>query len=95
MAVPSFPETTIICDEAILDGKISFGDNNIIHPKCTIVSEGGGDIIFGDNNIIEENVYIVNKYVITSKLEQVRNVEESGNCFLLFSYLPPLKLQKC
>ncbi|KAI8833043.1 trimeric LpxA-like protein [Chytridium lagenaria] len=51
---------SIVCDEAELKGFITLGENNIIHPKCRIVSEGGGQIIIGKCNIIEENASIIN-----------------------------------
>jgi hypothetical protein len=54
------PPTTLIPIETELKGPISFGRNNIIHPKTKILSEGGGPIIFGDGNILEEGVVVVN-----------------------------------
>ncbi|KAJ3194834.1 Dynactin subunit 6 [Irineochytrium annulatum] len=52
--------TSVICDEAEIKGAVSLGENNIIHPKCRIVSEGGGPIRIGNSNIVEENVSIIN-----------------------------------
>ncbi|KAI9202597.1 dynactin subunit p27 [Polychytrium aggregatum] len=49
-----------ICEEAVIRGDVIFGANNVVHPKCRIVSEGGGQIFIGSNNIIEENVLITN-----------------------------------
>lgn len=42
----------------IENGKVSFGDGCIIHPKAKIIVEGDCSIIFGQYNIIEENVVI-------------------------------------
>ncbi|KAJ3334160.1 Dynactin subunit 6 [Blyttiomyces sp. JEL0837] len=50
----------VLCDEAEIKGAVSFGDSNIVHPKCRIISEGGGAIKIGNNNIFEENVNIIN-----------------------------------
>ena len=38
-------------------GRVIFGNYCIIHPNCTIISEGG-DIIFGDYCIVEEKCKI-------------------------------------
>ncbi|KAI8999487.1 trimeric LpxA-like protein [Gaertneriomyces semiglobifer] len=58
----SFPESCVICDDAQLRGRIQFGENNIVHPKCTITCEDpAGEIVIGSGNIIEENVRIINR----------------------------------
>ena len=47
-------------NQADIQGRVLFGNNCIVHPKCTIIAEGG-DITFGDYCIIEEKVKIINK----------------------------------
>ncbi|TPX60951.1 hypothetical protein PhCBS80983_g01470 [Powellomyces hirtus] len=54
-------DANVICDESILEGNITLGKGNIIHPKCTIICEGGGPIVIGNGNVFEENVRVVNK----------------------------------
>ena len=41
-------------------GRVTFGDNCIVHPKCQIIAEAG-DIIIGDYCIIEEKCRIINR----------------------------------
>lgn len=55
------PEALVISD-AILKGKITFGDGTIIHPKA-VINAGKGEIIFGTNNIVEETAIIENLYI--------------------------------
>ncbi|TPX63244.1 hypothetical protein SpCBS45565_g06758 [Spizellomyces sp. 'palustris'] len=66
----SSPATTVICEDAILEGPITFGPDNVIHPKCVIRSEGGGEIVFGRGNIVEESAVIVNRsYLLPNAFE--------------------------
>jgi len=39
---------------------VTFGENCIVHPLCSIIAEGG-DIHIGEYNIIEEKVKIINR----------------------------------
>ena len=50
----------VICETSILTGNIIIGENNIFHPKCKIMSEGGGRIVIGDGNIFEETSQVLN-----------------------------------
>ncbi|KAI9344324.1 trimeric LpxA-like protein [Obelidium mucronatum] len=60
--ITSFGAENIICDDTEIRGAtISFGNNNIVHPKSKIMSVGGGAISFGNYNIIEEGVVIINR----------------------------------
>ncbi|KAI8814576.1 trimeric LpxA-like protein [Cladochytrium replicatum] len=52
---------TVICEEAEVRGHIVMGENNVVHPKCRIISQGSGSIIIGSNNIFEENASIINR----------------------------------
>ncbi|KAJ1568727.1 hypothetical protein HK096_005521 [Nowakowskiella sp. JEL0078] len=54
-------KSSIVCEEAELRGSIRLGENNMLHPKCRIVSESSGEILIGSNNIFEENCSIINR----------------------------------
>lgn len=63
--IPQTPTNTggallFVAQQAEIQGKIQFGENCIVHPKCQIIAEGG-DIIFGEYCIIEEKVRIINR----------------------------------
>ncbi|KAJ3125800.1 Dynactin subunit 6 [Nowakowskiella sp. JEL0407] len=55
------PKTSVVCEEAELRGYIRLGENNMVHPKCRIISETSGEILIGNNNIFEENATIINR----------------------------------
>ncbi|KAI9101954.1 trimeric LpxA-like protein [Phlyctochytrium arcticum] len=55
------PTANLIFEGATVDSNVTFGEGNVVHPRCRIMSEGGGPIILGDRNIIEEGVTIVNR----------------------------------
>lgn len=53
--------SSIICTEHTrIDGDVTIGLKNVIHPTATILAEAG-PIVIGDCNLIEENVTIVNR----------------------------------
>ncbi len=52
----------VVCQEALLVGEITIEDGTVVHPKASIIAEGG-PIIIGQNNIIEEQVVIKTSYV--------------------------------
>ena len=54
------PTGLFVAQAADLHGKIEFGENCVVHPKATIIAEGG-DIIFGEFCIIEEKAKIINR----------------------------------
>lgn len=54
----------VVCQEALLVGEITIEDGTVVHPKASIIAEGG-PIIIGQNNIIEELVIIKNPYVLS------------------------------
>ncbi|KAJ3387382.1 hypothetical protein HDU84_000882 [Entophlyctis sp. JEL0112] len=63
-AIHAFGGENLVCDDTEIRGNktiVSFGNHNIIHPKCRILSPGGGAILFGNHNIVEENVTIINR----------------------------------
>ena len=57
--------TAIVCEEAILKGDITIGENTIIHPKCEILALAG-PIVIGDGNVLEEGVRLENLETQTS-----------------------------
>lgn len=61
-------------------GKISFGDGCIIHPKAKIIVEGACSIVFGEFNIVEEGVEIIAKPKYNALTDSIENVTiEIGN----------------
>ena len=54
----------MICESAVIQGPVVFGENNIVHPRASIISKGG-PIVIGNGNIIEEFVQIVNEYTLS------------------------------
>lgn len=59
-----------------MDGDITIGLRNVIHPTATIIAEAG-PIVIGDYNLIEENVCIINKSPKTMTIGS-HNVFEVG-----------------
>lgn len=52
--------SSIICTEhTTIEGDVTFGLKNVVHPKATIRAISG-PIVIGDFNLIEENVCIIN-----------------------------------
>ncbi|KAJ3028570.1 UNVERIFIED_CONTAM: hypothetical protein HDU68_001369 [Siphonaria sp. JEL0065] len=79
--IKAFGAENIICDDTEIRGAtVSFGNNNIVHPKSKILSTGGGAIMFGNYNIIEEGVVIINR---TSQILHIgdENIFEVGAFF--------------
>jgi len=50
---------SIVCQETEIVGEVIIGAGTVVHPKASIIAEGG-PIIIGENNIIEEHVIIRN-----------------------------------
>jgi len=50
---------SIVCQETEIVGEVTIGAGTVVHPKASIIAEGG-PIIIGANNIIEEHVTIKN-----------------------------------
>ncbi|XP_014255926.1 dynactin subunit 6 [Cimex lectularius] len=50
----------VVCLETKLVGNISIGPRSVIHPKASIIAEGG-PVIMGENNIVEEQCIIEHK----------------------------------
>jgi len=48
-----------VCQETEIVGEVIIGAGTVVHPKASIIAEGG-PIIIGENNIIEEHVIIRN-----------------------------------
>ncbi|KAJ3073377.1 hypothetical protein HDU98_001668 [Podochytrium sp. JEL0797] len=83
----AFGLDNILCDDTEIRGGtptapavVSFGNHNIVHPKCRIVSPGGGSIVFGSANIVEEGVVIVNRTTETLHIGD-ENIFEAGSVF--------------
>ena len=58
-------------------GRVVFGDNCIVHPKCQIIAEAG-DIIIGDYCIIEEKCKIINRLKRDEKGAPIRKEMKIG-----------------
>ncbi|KAJ3009553.1 hypothetical protein HKX48_007875 [Thoreauomyces humboldtii] len=58
MSLAAAAAPSLVCEEAILEGRIQLGKGNIVHPKCHLRSTGAGAIVIGDGNVLEEHVLI-------------------------------------
>ncbi|CAM9730135.1 unnamed protein product [Chrysoparadoxa australica] len=54
-------EGCLVSEEADIQGNVRIGPGCIVHPCCTIVSQGGGAIIFGEDCVVEERAVITNE----------------------------------
>lgn len=50
----------IVCEDSVLKGDITIGNNCVVHPKATILAEAG-PIVIGENCIIEEYATIAHR----------------------------------
>lgn len=66
--------TAIVCEEAILEGDITIGENTIVHPKCSILATGG-PIVIGDGNVLEEGVVIENVSPLNQVIEEAVEIQ--------------------
>ncbi|OTF69640.1 hypothetical protein BLA29_006852 [Euroglyphus maynei] len=70
--------SSIICTEHTrIEGDVTIGLKNVIHPTAKIIAECG-PIIIGDYNLIEENVCIINKTPGITMMIGNHNVFEVG-----------------
>ncbi|XP_017494340.1 PREDICTED: dynactin subunit 6-like [Rhagoletis zephyria] len=70
--------SSIVCTEHTrIDGDVTIGLKNVIHPTATILAEAG-PIVIGDFNLIEENVTIVNRTPGVTMVIGNHNVFEVG-----------------
>ncbi|KXN74614.1 trimeric LpxA-like protein [Conidiobolus coronatus NRRL 28638] len=51
--------STLVCQDSIIEGKVTIGSGNILHHRCRIIARRG-PIIIGDKNIFEEHSTIIN-----------------------------------
>ncbi|KAH8400502.1 hypothetical protein KR222_002153, partial [Zaprionus bogoriensis] len=58
-SIKIFPKS-VVCEESILHGDITFSAGCVVHPSATVIAEAG-PIIFGENCIVEEYVTIAHK----------------------------------
>ncbi|GMT05590.1 hypothetical protein PENTCL1PPCAC_27764, partial [Pristionchus entomophagus] len=49
----------VVCNEAVITGKVTIGADSVVHPKATI-SATKGPIVIGERNLIEETALIEN-----------------------------------
>lgn len=59
-SVKILPGATV-CEDCTLEGDITIGGGTVIHPRVTIVAEGG-PIIIAEYCIIEEYATIIHRY---------------------------------
>lgn len=64
-----------VCEDCTLEGDITIGGGTVIHPRVTIIAEGG-PIIIAEYCIIEEYSMIIHKWVIifmfVNKIHMIR-----------------------
>lgn len=59
LSIKIFPKS-VVCEESILRGEITFSAGCVVHPSATIIAEAG-PIIIGENCIVEEYVTITHE----------------------------------
>ena len=57
----------IVCKTSNIQGDVTIGTGTVVHPKASIIAEGG-PIIIGPNNIVEEFALIKNEWLLDPSL---------------------------
>jgi dynactin 6 len=71
----------LVCRTSNIQGDVTIMSGTVVHPKASILAEGG-PIIIGPNNIIEEFVLIRNEWLIDETAEKGKNLRERPPMFI-------------